>query len=87
MAKSKCSHCNNMSFEVVESAPIGSSYKINIVQCAMCGAVVGAMDYWATGSLVKEQEAVLKNHTVFLQDISNKVDQIGVILNQMNQRA
>lgn len=54
MAISTCPKCNNHSFEMVEHTPRGSRFKIMFVQCTMCGAVVGTVDYINTAALIQE---------------------------------
>ena len=50
--KSCCPKCGNTSFELALNSPKGSNYKINLVQCDSCGAVVGTMEYTSVGYLV-----------------------------------
>ena len=57
---SKCPKCDSMLFEVQENAPSQSNYRLLFVQCAMCGAVVGAMDYMNIGSLLEMQNEAIK---------------------------
>lgn len=54
MATSKCGKCEATRFEVVTYGPSSSNFKINLVQCASCGAVVGALEYYNVGVLVKK---------------------------------
>lgn len=56
MAYSKCPKCENGYFEVTENFPSKSNFKLLFVQCSVCGSVVGTMDYWNIGTLVKELE-------------------------------
>jgi hypothetical protein len=56
MAYSKCPKCDNGYFEVTENSPSKSNFKLLFVQCSSCGSVVGTMDYWNIGTLVKELE-------------------------------
>ena len=43
MATSKCGHCGESLFELKTIEPAGGVYKVNMVQCSACGAVVGAV--------------------------------------------
>jgi len=54
MAISTCTKCGNHNFELVEASPNGSNFKYNFVQCARCGSVVGALDFWNIGSLLEK---------------------------------
>jgi hypothetical protein len=44
MAISTCGKCGGYSFELTLFTPIGESRKLTLVQCATCGAAVGALD-------------------------------------------
>jgi uncharacterized Zn finger protein len=46
MARSTCVKCGNHFFEVIETEPNDSQYKMYFVQCSKCGGVVGATDYY-----------------------------------------
>lgn len=48
--------CDENSFEMVEDSPSGSAFKIMLVQCSSCGAVVGVMDYYNIGAKLDELE-------------------------------
>lgn len=54
MAYPTCPKCDNHIFELRELSPLGSSVKLNTVQCTKCGAVVGVTDYYNTASLLFE---------------------------------
>ncbi len=49
MAMSTCVKCGGTRFELVEHSPAMSKFKVNFIQCASCGGVVGVTDYWNTG--------------------------------------
>ena len=62
MAYSKCPKCESNFFEVVENSPSYCNYKLLFVQCSKCGSVVGVMDYWNIGTVVKSiEEKVTRN--------------------------
>lgn len=44
MAISTCNKCGEHSFELALFTPVGDSRKLTLVQCAACGAAVGAID-------------------------------------------
>jgi hypothetical protein len=44
MAISTCGKCGGHGFELALFTPIGESRKLTLVQCATCGAAVGALD-------------------------------------------
>ncbi|MDT5121819.1 MAG: hypothetical protein QOC96_1301 [Acidobacteriota bacterium] len=54
MAYSTCPKCNSHSFEMKEAEPANAMYKVNFVQCSSCGAVVGVMDYFNIGVLLRK---------------------------------
>lgn len=60
MAASKCGACNSTRFELVETLPSGSNYKIWFVQCAHCGVVVSAMDWFPVGNDVALLKAAVR---------------------------
>lgn len=51
---SKCPKCENSNFEVVNELPVNSNYELIFVRCASCHTVVGAVDYYNIGSLIKK---------------------------------
>ena len=60
MASSSCPKCGNHTFEMQVVEPHGSNYKLNFVQCASCGAVVGVLDYFNVGARLAKQDEALK---------------------------
>lgn len=54
MATSTCTKCGNTRFEIKESSPQGSNYKIMFVQCSSCGGVVGTTDFYNVPSLLEK---------------------------------
>jgi helix-turn-helix protein len=60
MATSKCLSCNGVKFEIKESEPAESTFKVMMVQCASCGGVVGTMGYFDAGVLSKSNQEELK---------------------------
>lgn len=53
MAISTCPKCESTIFEIRENSPRNSNFKFIFVQCASCGAVVGAMDYFNIGTMLQ----------------------------------
>jgi hypothetical protein len=49
MATSTCVKCGGRHFELKEASPTNSQFKVNFVQCASCGGVVGVLDYYNIG--------------------------------------
>jgi hypothetical protein len=41
-----------MPCDVYERVPMNSDFKLNFVQCASCGGVVGVTDYFNIGGLI-----------------------------------
>jgi hypothetical protein len=56
MATSKCGHCGEGLFELKTIEPAGGVYKVNMVQCSACGAVVGAVYDFNAGVMLQLQE-------------------------------
>lgn len=52
MARSTCPKCDNTRFEVKVVTPNGSNFKLQFVQCSVCGAVVGVLERLNLGSLL-----------------------------------
>ncbi|MDD2422264.1 MAG: hypothetical protein PHC60_08740 [Heliobacteriaceae bacterium] len=71
MAWSTCAKCGKSNFEMVEATPRNSAFKLLYVQCAICGAVAGVMDYVNPGSL--------------LQLLGNEVDRQGQMLTEIKE--
>ena len=59
MAQSTCSKCGHHVFELRETEPMGSKYKFYFVQCALCGTVVGVVEYYHVGTRLKRIENLL----------------------------
>lgn len=58
--KSKCPGCSNTEFEVVNETPVNSNYELIFVRCTSCKVVIGVIDYYNVGALVKKLAAKLK---------------------------
>jgi hypothetical protein len=54
MATSTCPKCPSKEFEKKEHELSGSDFKVNFVQCAACGAVVGVMSFHDTHTLLDQ---------------------------------
>lgn len=72
MAISKC-NCGNTTFEMVENTPIGSSYRVNFIQCSKCGNVVGVMDYFNIGTKANNIETALNGLNSDIRNIHNDI--------------
>jgi hypothetical protein len=59
MATSTCVKCGKQAFEVKETTPSQSNYRLMFVQCSSCGGVAGVLDYYNLGALLKTQEKTL----------------------------
>lgn len=60
MALSSCPKCSNHLFEIQETEPSKSAYKLMFVQCSSCGAVVGVLDFFNIGAKLTKQDEALK---------------------------
>ena len=58
--KSKCPNCTNTEFEVVNETPVNSNYELIFVRCNSCKTVVGVIDFYNVGALVKKLASKLK---------------------------
>lgn len=54
MNTSKCPKCENTEFEVVNETPVNSNYELIFVRCTNCLSVIGVIDFYNVGSLVKK---------------------------------
>jgi uncharacterized Zn finger protein len=57
---SKCPKCEQSAFEVVNELPVNSNYELIFVRCAHCHTVVGTIDYYNIGALIKKLALKLK---------------------------
>ena len=53
MALSTCVKCGGTLFETSEVEPLGSKFKLIFVQCAICGGVVGVLEYYNVGEMIQ----------------------------------
>lgn len=51
---SKCPKCENSTFEVVNELPVNSNYELIFVRCSVCHTVVGTIDFYNIGALIKK---------------------------------
>ena len=58
--KSKCPRCSNDEFETVNETPKNSEYELIFIRCTSCKIVVGVIDYYNVGTLVKKLAFKLK---------------------------
>ncbi len=56
-----CVKCGNNTFELAESSPLGSNFKFLFLQCSSCGGVAGVLDYLNIGSILTEQNNLLRS--------------------------
>jgi uncharacterized Zn finger protein len=57
---SKCPKCEHSNFEVVNELPVNSNYELIFVRCVNCHTVVGTIDYYNVGALIKKLAIKLK---------------------------
>ncbi len=93
MARSTCPKCDNTTFEMVENSPRRSKYKLEFIQCAACGAVVGVMDYLNIGAKLEEMEkkigsnsSVTSSLNVIHQNIIGMHENIRRLFNLINSK-
>lgn len=51
---SKCPKCENTAFETVVETPQKANFKLIFVRCTSCRTVVGVLDYYNIGTLIKD---------------------------------
>ena len=73
MAFSKCVSCGNGYFEVVEKEPRNSNFKVMFVQCSSCGGVVGVMDFYNIGTIVKNLEKEIENNKSAINTVNHNL--------------
>lgn len=54
-----CVKCGGGSFTLKLFDPTNGNKKLNMVQCAMCGAPAGVVEYYDAGTLLKAQEKAI----------------------------
>ena len=52
--KSKCPKCGNTEFEAVNESPVNSNFELIFIRCANCHSVVGVVDFYNVGALLKK---------------------------------
>jgi uncharacterized Zn finger protein len=57
---SKCPKCFNSEFEAVNEKPVNSNFELIFVRCVNCSTVVGVIDYYNVGALIKKLASKLK---------------------------
>ena len=60
MPEPTCVKCGNKTFELAESSPLGSNFKFLFLQCSSCGGVAGVLDFLNIGSMLTEQNNLLR---------------------------
>jgi hypothetical protein len=82
MAASVCPHCQNGTFELQEGPITGIHHKLLFVQCARCGAPIGAVEA-RNPMLDKDQDARLHAIENQLSSLSHAVGRIGHIVGEL----
>lgn len=68
-----CPKCNTQIFELTAIEPRGSTTMVNLIHCAGCGAAVGAVDYFDSGVLLKQQDQKINDLGDHLRTIEHLV--------------
>jgi hypothetical protein len=74
MAQSKCGFCNNTSFELKETTPLNSNFKMYFIQCNSCGHPVGTVDYRNTNVILDEVKQNLQSD---IEGVSGQVNSLS----------
>jgi len=53
ISSSKCPKCDSSTFESVIETPKNSNFKLNFIRCASCKTVVGVLDFYNIGALIR----------------------------------
>ncbi|MFC3228766.1 hypothetical protein ACFOGJ_16095 [Marinibaculum pumilum] len=72
MPASCCGRCGGEGFEVVEGRPAGAHFRIALVQCASCGAVVGAMPAVNVEDQLRQMDRKLQTMDYSIQHIASR---------------
>jgi predicted nucleic-acid-binding Zn-ribbon protein len=86
MAISRCVSCKGTSFEISEANVSGTRFKLNFVQCALCGAVVGVTEFYNSGSIVKGIEAKVELLESYLLTVNKNISVIASVLDDLLRR-
>lgn len=73
MAISTCAKCGSHFFELSETSPSGSNYKLFFVQCSVCGVPVATQEYYHLGTLIENQSKLIKNLEMKIRNIENQL--------------
>src|SRR5260370_23418110 len=83
MATSKCGHCGEGLFELKTIEPGGGTYKVNMVQCSTCGAVVGAVYDFNAGVMLQLQEKKIDDIAELIGRIDAGLRAVVAALNRL----
>jgi len=86
MAMSTCPKCEGQRFEIKTAEPAYSKYKLNFLQCMACGAVVGVLEFYNAGQLLKEQEKEIAKLQRAVGTVQNSVHTINNNLAVLGRR-
>lgn len=59
-SQSKCPKCESSEFEAINDKPVNSNYEVIFIRCNNCKTVVGVLDYYNVGTLIKKLAQKLK---------------------------
>ncbi len=85
MAVSVCPHCQTGNFELQAGPITGIHHKLLFVQCANCGAPIGAVEA-PSAIRNKDQDARLHAIENQLSSLSHAVGHIGRIVGELAQQ-
>lgn len=72
----KCGHCGNSGTKITSIEPNQSAYKLSAICCAHCNAILGVMDYYNTGTLLKGAEKEIGVMNAKIDRLQYQVDQL-----------
>lgn len=76
----KCGHCGHMGTKLHEIEPSGSAYKLQAVCCQSCNSILGVVDFFNVGTLLKNAEKEQKKLAAQAQSIDSRLAQIERLL-------
>lgn len=71
---SKCGRCGGALFELKENEPNGSNFKINFIQCCMCGTPIGTMGYFDTYTTIVDMEKRINKKFQQIESMISSID-------------
>jgi len=86
MARSKCPSCSTSNFELALNTPRGSNYKVYLLQCSSCGAVVSHLPFFDAATMIDELEKKLDQRLNAIEQNQDTINRnIQVLADKVNR--